>query len=301
MGMLRGGLRAIRNGCFWESYNRNLEARVTLGESIRFQLCKHDQPCLLNGFRMFLNPDDRGLSRQLWSRGFREPVCTNIYKRIIKQGMSVFDIGSNIGYYPLVALSTMKTGGFVYCFEPHPVNYRYLKQNIQLNQYEHMSRMFNQAITTIDGQYELCGNSHLNRCSIGDMNKDGDTWGVNLDNFCEVNHVYPDVVRMDIEGYEHRLIPSIIKSLEHTQYVFIEIHPSLIWKQYHDSYYDVIQFLTRHGFEPFYLVKEYGAFLEEGFNVNKNDLYIVLEQTGIDSKDYDCGFGLFLKKGGTKT
>ena len=49
--------------------------------------------------------------------------------------MVVVDIGSNIGYYTLIAAKILGSSGKVYAFEPEPNNYELLLKNIEVNGY----------------------------------------------------------------------------------------------------------------------------------------------------------------------
>lgn len=60
---------------------------------------------------------------------------TKILKKIIKPGDVVIDIGAYVdGWYTLLAAKLTGNKGHVYAFEPHPVYFQRLKENVQLNQ-----------------------------------------------------------------------------------------------------------------------------------------------------------------------
>ena len=54
-----------------------------------------------------------------------------MFARLIRQGDVIFDIGSHIGYVGLYLASLTGKAGKVFCFEPSPVNLRYLEVNAE--------------------------------------------------------------------------------------------------------------------------------------------------------------------------
>src|SRR6185369_10140974 len=85
---------------------------------------------VIQGQRMWLDDKD---SLELATREIYEPMETRLFKREIKPGQTVLDIGANIGYYTLIAAKLVGPTGKVYAFEPDPANFRLLKKNVEGN------------------------------------------------------------------------------------------------------------------------------------------------------------------------
>jgi len=65
------------------------------------------------------------LRERHYIEGCFERETTKLFKRVVKRGMTVFDIGAGIGYYTLLASSLVGPQGKVFAFEPqHPENGR---------------------------------------------------------------------------------------------------------------------------------------------------------------------------------
>lgn len=64
-----------------------------------------------------------------------EEATTNLFKKIVKEGDVVIDLGANIGYFALLAAKLVGPTGKVFAFEPEPQNFSYLKKNVELNNY----------------------------------------------------------------------------------------------------------------------------------------------------------------------
>ncbi len=62
-----------------------------------------------------------------------------LFSKYIKSGMTVFDVGANVGYYSLLASVLTGKEGKVFSFEPLPENISYLKKHIALNKLKNVS------------------------------------------------------------------------------------------------------------------------------------------------------------------
>jgi FkbM family methyltransferase len=72
-------------------------------------------------------------SARSYSSGLYEPDVTRLFEGILRLGMTVVDAGANVGYYTLLASNVAGPTGRVYAFEPDPINFSYLVQNLKAN------------------------------------------------------------------------------------------------------------------------------------------------------------------------
>ena len=56
-----------------------------------------------------------------------------LFSKYIKHGMTVYDVGANVGLYSLLSSVLAGKEGKVFSFEPLPENISYLKKHIKLN------------------------------------------------------------------------------------------------------------------------------------------------------------------------
>src|SRR5262245_2100269 len=108
----------------------------------------------VNGYRLLLDADDPGLSRELLDRGTREPEQRFIVERLLRPGLVAFDLGANLGYYTVMMAKLVGQRGAVYAVEPFPDSFRLLDENIRRN------RLFNVhiddvSIATADGERQF--------------------------------------------------------------------------------------------------------------------------------------------------
>src|ERR1035437_4240958 len=74
----------------------------------------------INGCRLFLPGHDVGVSDNLRMEGAWEPEMTDEFKRLVRPGMTVLDVGANIGYHTVLASRLVGPKGRVLAFEPDP-------------------------------------------------------------------------------------------------------------------------------------------------------------------------------------
>ena len=160
----------------------------------------------VEGQKMYFDTNDgHGMTAQLFLGGLYEKYETNLFKSVVGEGMTVVDLGANIGYYTLLAAKLVGRKGRVFAFEPAPDNFSLLLKNIEANGYDNIIPV-QKAVSNKTGTTKL----FLHRMNQGDHriydSHDGrEAITVNvttLDTFFE-NGQYPiDIIKMDIQGAE---------------------------------------------------------------------------------------------------
>lgn len=131
---------------------------------------------------------------------------------LIKLGMTVFDIGANIGYFTLLMARLVSNAGQVYVFEPNPDMLNELIKNIKINpelsdgriiiQKEALGNANGQKTfyCPIEGHQGVGGLKNTERAPLEKII----TVKVNtLDDYIERNDIKKiDFIKMDIEGGE---------------------------------------------------------------------------------------------------
>jgi len=171
-----------------------------------------------------LNLTDPGIARELVVNGTREDQLRRLLQCEIKTGMTILDIGANIGYYPLMVANLAGDSGFVYAIEPSPSNYQNLIENIELNNKGKNFEVFNMGVSNKKGKERFFLSTHSNlNTFIRDGYKGGYvTCGVS-DEFIDIevtdltsflqgrNEV--DLIRMDVEGYEVEILEGLMDAI----------------------------------------------------------------------------------------
>jgi len=254
----------------------------------------------IQGSKMYLNLDDFGLSKYLFLNGIREPECTKIMKQELKKGMTIVEIGANIGYYALMEASLIGDKGKIYAIEPFPSNFDLLSKNVELNSYDNVIELHNIAISHEPGTTTMYVSDKHNLANMLDVTAGGsvDVSTTTFDEFMNDKKL-PDMIRMDIEGFEYYILDGMKETMKKcgSCKMFIEVHPFQMYEKGLD-YKKPIETLFSYGFKPTYVVKEHGPQKEESFKYTKNleDFYNFLEEKQLLPPENTHGFGLFLEK-----
>jgi FkbM family methyltransferase len=146
--------------------------------------------------------------------GDYEPNLKKIFKKHIKTGDSVLDIGANIGFHTLYFSELVGPTGKVLAFEPVPSNFEKLTNNITLNNYqnikaEHFALGNKNELMKIaadeksinPGAFNLFDQSGTIEitCKIGD-----EVIGDNK----------VDFIKIDVEGYESFVIEGLANTIK---------------------------------------------------------------------------------------
>lgn len=200
-------------------------------------------------FQMTLDLEDRSVGSDLAVYGNREVTLANRYEELLveRHPDTILDIGSNIGYYVLLAGNTGNTD--IHAFEPEPANIELLRQNIELNNLTAQVTTNQSAVSDTDGTIMLGIESSSNSHSI--KKTGGDTMEVNsitIDAYCRQHDLESvDVIRMDVEGAEISALAGMSTVIETSspEILFIELHP---WLLSEDKMATFVSLLQRYGY-----------------------------------------------------
>jgi FkbM family methyltransferase len=188
----------------------------------------------IQGSKMYLDIRDKGVSRELALMGIREALFTRTLQGALREGDCVLGIGANIGYYSLMEARLVGPRGKVYAIEPVPHNMKLLEDNIRLNNYGNIET-FRLAMGQSDGVSKIYLSDHPNWSSFYRPRKVTgriDTQIASVDSFLKDKRP-PDLVRMDVEGYEYEILIGMSGLLESNKplRLFIEFHPDIMGRQ----------------------------------------------------------------------
>lgn len=183
----------------------------------------------IQGNKMYVNTNDRGIVPWLLIDGVMEEYETKLFRKIVKEGMVVVDIGANIGYYSLIAAKLVGKSGIVYAFEPEPSNYELLCKNIEVNSYTNVVPI-QKAVSNKQGRVKLWVNkadlaapsfSEDNASLFSKYSAVGETSFVEvetttLDEFFKstVRNIKVDIIKIDTQGAEGLVVDGAQKILQ---------------------------------------------------------------------------------------
>ena len=138
---------------------------------------------------------------------------------MLKPGMTVLDIGANIGYYAMMERNFVGETGRIIAVEPASGNIKVLKKNVALNGYRNIE-FHHMAISDEDGVSELLispfSNLHSFHARTDAERQTGEVEEVETRTvpslMAEIGK--PDLLRMDVEGHEVEVFNGLLGAVE---------------------------------------------------------------------------------------
>lgn len=88
---------------------------------------------VLGRYKMYVDPQDYGLSPHLMLDGYWEMPTTEALVRCVRPGMVVADVGANVGYFTILMADLVGSSGKVMAFEPNPAMAERIRRSAYLN------------------------------------------------------------------------------------------------------------------------------------------------------------------------
>lgn len=161
------------------------------------------------------------------------------------------DVGANHGSYSLLASSVI--GATSISFEPIPATYRHLVENVTLNQINHKVKCINKGVGSEAGiQTFVFGDiSSLSHIILPSENRRAsiDVAITTLDE--ELNHEYPCLIKIDVEGFEKAVLDGAKKTLQKESVLSVIIELNKFDQKYGFDEAETIDLLFSFGFFPY--------------------------------------------------
>lgn len=221
-----------------------------------------------NGVAICLDPSDR-VHSPAFAMGCHEPEVTELFRRLLRKGMTVVDAGAHWGWYACLAARIVGKTGRVLAFEPEPQNFSLLSKSVQVNEFKNVFS-FNEALGDRDGTITLSmGLENLGSHSTVRM-LDGRSINVSitrLDNkLSQLGIDKVDLLKVDVEGGEPEVILGCGEYLSGIPNIIIEYNP-ITWGANKQSLFRVLDGYEMYGEvrSPFLFKKVDVATLDSGF------------------------------------
>ena len=218
----------------------------------------------IHNYKMYLDTRDMGLCRSLLLFGTREVDHKILLEKIAKPGMTVLDIGANIGYYALMELGLIGSSGKLIAVEPSPKNIDIFNMNLKLNNISGI-RVIDGAISDKSEKkdFYLAEQGNLNTfhaTGTGLQHLTGEVVEVNSYTVPEImqGEGKLDLIRMDVEGHEVEVLNGMLESVRTG-----ELKPTIIFETHLSRYGDehnmveVLKSYFAEGYTTRYLASSY--------------------------------------------
>lgn len=208
----------------------------------------------VEGSKMYVDSRDSEIATSLLRWGLYEKYETALFKKLVKDGMVVVDVGANIGYFTILASRLAGVKGKVFAFEPEPYNFDLLRKNVEENRCSNVTTI-KKAVFSKSGLMKLfleennLGGHSLSEAAVYKMAGSTTIEAISLDEFFEDKHLKVDFIKLDAEGSEMAILEGMADLIRKNDNLTIitEFSPALLSK----SGFSPMGFLTKlaaHGF-----------------------------------------------------
>lgn len=161
-------------------------------------------------YAMYVAENDHAVGGHVLTNHNYEPPVSEVFRDYLKPGMTVIDIGANIGWFSLLSAHLVGSAGRVFSFEPGTANSRFLLLNKETNSFDHMTLIHAAASEQIES---LAYSASFSNGFVTDLrNADPETI-LNADVVfaVPVDLIVPSdlpvhLIKVDVEGWEMKAL-----------------------------------------------------------------------------------------------
>ncbi len=181
---------------------------------------------ILKGLVLDLNPRaERGLYSGVYEQAFADCL-----PNLVQPGMTVFNIGANIGYFTLALARLVGPNGSVVAFEPAPQPLKRLRRHVELNHLANV-KIEPVALSDFNGTAIFSLGSSQAQGRFEDLPYVKPTDAritvecLTLDTYLDQKNIVPHLVLLDVEHAEGRVLRGMSQTLtRHQPILLIEMH-----------------------------------------------------------------------------
>lgn len=180
--------------------------------------------------------------------GLHEFEDMSFLLHFLREEDTFFDIGANVGSYTLLASGIVKCKSL--CFEPSPITYKTLLENIGLNKLGSKVTPYNFAIGSTEGYLNFTENEDTTNRVISELDQLTSIRVAvkTLDEFSVEN---PSLLKIDVEGFETEVLKGASKILNNLKLNAIIIELNGCGYRYGFDENQIHVKLTELGFKPY--------------------------------------------------
>jgi FkbM family methyltransferase len=190
-------------------------------------------PWLINGTEFRIDPHHRHRLGHDY-----DPPVAEFFRSHLRSGQTCFDIGANVGVYVLQFARWLGSSGRVVAFEPNPGARAVLQRHVQMNAVTDRVVIVPSAVGENSGTATLFaadadGMSRLNapNQAIAGKTHNLEVPVTSVDDYVARSGIQPDVLMVDIEGFEIQAIAGAKRLIAERRdlLIVVEMHPD-VWQ-----------------------------------------------------------------------
>ena len=200
---------------------------------------------------------------------------TKFFLHEMKNHQVFFDIGAHIGFYSLMANKLMKPDSRIFSFEASANTYRFLAKNtseknkIEIVHAAVCNQNGNIDFTELPQRYAEDNSIHIQRTDLPKVKVSS----LRLDDFCSQKNVFPDLIKLDVEGAE-------LEALQGMKSILTQHSPVLVMECWSNNsekmktHQQALQLLLDFGYKQF-VIDDDGKLFEtadDQMMINKNNI-----------------------------
>lgn len=199
-----------------------------------------------------------------------EEKVINLLVENLNSSKCFVDVGTHLGYYTCIA-SKFMPNGIIYGFEMDDLNYSLTKKNLELNEIKN-THIYQTAVTNLSGTVKYIREtrqpSPIFSLSADTLQEENDhvitVKSITLDDFFKDKKTMPDVIKIDVEGAEMKVLEGMKHLMKHGNLkIFVEVHPQKLLNHQSSTNEVILRLLDED-----YTIFEIENFRKSGEDIN---------------------------------
>ncbi|WP_419758755.1 FkbM family methyltransferase [Acidisoma sp.] len=224
----------------------------------------------VQGFRIYSNQNDAAVGKPVRDDNY-EPDVTRLFRSRLQPGMSVVDIGANIGYFTMLAATLVGAQGHVLAVEPNPRNVRLLEASRRANGFDNVTVAQSAAgretgILILNTSFSN-GTTSAPPDELGQLLAAESVSCLRLDSLLDA-WTTVDLIKVDVEGAEYNALLGAEATIRRCRpFIISEFSPGMIPGISHISGEDYLSWLISLGY-VLGVVEPDGSLSETGTDID---------------------------------
>jgi len=219
-------LRQLLNSLHQITVNPHIDPLVGISRHLVWQFRKlfnlFPVELKLSESRLIATHKNCGVSALVNNQGLYDFNNMTLIKTLLQEGGIFLDIGANIGSYTLIA--SEQPLATVHSLEPHPVTFQYLQNNVAINNRANVF-LYNLAAGQENNRIFMTDRpgSAFNRIVDHNQAEAIPVQSVRMHDFCQQQGISPDIVKIDVEGFELNVLSGFGPLLGRIKLLLLEL------------------------------------------------------------------------------